>query len=305
MKDKELQVNRSWRFVNIKPGTKVPWQQGWQTNPLELENIYSDSVGLVMGPLSGNLCAIDFDGKEAWDHYYNTFDIDILDYKTVSWTSGKDYRLQMLFKVSDEFSSVLKKKVINKMELRWTGCQSVLPPSIHPDTKQPYIWINKPSDTSVLELPNHILEYWLELVLNDYTKYDNVQHESSYYVDRNKYSFDIVYDICDKIRTNVGTLQGDYDLWRTIAWATVSELGMSEATRLLQMLWPYKTNKELKTLHAYKANTGPTIATLIKLSGLNSRQMYELECKHKYERKPRQLSTEQAVKHLHKKIRII
>lgn len=164
MIDKELMVNRYWRFVNIKPGTKVPWQQGWQTHPLELENIYSESVGLVVGPLSNGICAIDFDGIEAWEHFDNTFGQDILSTKTVAFSSGKPYRLQLLFTVPEEYWSVLKKKVVNKLELRWTGCQSVLPPSIHPDTKEPYIWLYKPSEYTVKPIPDYLLEYWLDLI---------------------------------------------------------------------------------------------------------------------------------------------
>lgn len=304
MKDIELQKNRYWRFVNIKPGTKVPWQQGWQTHPLELENIYSDSVGLVMGPLSSGLCAIDFDGIEAWDHYYNTFSQDILDYKTVSWTSGKEYRLQMLFTVPEMYWDVLKKKVVNKMELRWTGCQSVLPPSIHPDTQQPYIWINRPTEHSVLEIPSFLLEYWLELMYTDLTKYDNTKVDNTYYMNKPHYSVDIVNELLEHVKQKVGNCKGDYDVFRTIAWATCSEIGVNNATQLLRYHFPYKANKEMKTIQSYRVGVGPTVATLIKLSGLNSKQILEIELKHKYVRPDRVLSTYEAKRMLRQKTKI-
>jgi hypothetical protein len=303
MKDKELQVNRSWRFVNIKPGTKVPWQQGWQTHPLELENIYSESVGLVVGPLSNGICAIDFDGIEAWEHFDKTFNKDILSTQTVAFSSGKPYRLQLLFKVPEQYWDVLKKKVVNKLELRWSGCQSVLPPSIHPDTKEPYIWLYKPSEYTVKDIPDYLLEYWLDLVLKDYTKYDNVS-VPQYTTNRDNYSAEIVNELLENIKHKVGNLQGDYDVWRTIAWATCSEIGMNDAKMLLQYHWPYKTKKELKTLLAYKQNVGPKIGTLIKLSGLNSEQVRQLEQKYNYVRPNRILSTKEAIRSLYKKPKI-
>ena len=63
MKDFELQ-NTSWKFVNIKNGEKVPVGYGWQKYPQFINEIYTDNVGVVLGPHSQGLCTIDVDGIE-------------------------------------------------------------------------------------------------------------------------------------------------------------------------------------------------------------------------------------------------
>ena len=44
------------------------------------------------------------------------------------------------------------------LEFRWDGCQSVLPPSKHPETGV-YKWVNPPDTTAIAMLPAKILDY--------------------------------------------------------------------------------------------------------------------------------------------------
>jgi hypothetical protein len=135
-----------------------------------------------------------------------------------------------------------------------------------------------------MDLPNEILVYWLELIYEEISKYDNVQP-----YDSNKLSLgsEIVDELLSRISSKVGTLKGDYDVWRTIAWATCSEVGISEAKRLMLKYWHYKTNKELQTLVSWKPRGDtPKVGTLIKLSGITKQEMYELQVKYKKIKEP-------------------
>jgi hypothetical protein len=277
MKDYELQ-NVPWRFVNIKNGEKIPIGNAWQKNPCMIDEIYTDNVGVILGPASHGLCAIDFDGIDAVDHFNSTFpNIDITNIDTAMWTSGKDYRFQAAFYVPEMYWDVLKRKVVNSLEFRWTNTQSILPPSKLNDGRQ-YIWIKKPSIVGVKQLPDDILAYWLQLMLDDMTKYDtvpNIQYEKVI-------GDDEVSELLQRIKNKVGDLKGDYDVWRTIAWATCSAVGVSTAEMLMRYYWPYKTNKELPTLRAWSSShKGPTLGTLIKLSGVSSEERKLLEVKAK------------------------
>jgi hypothetical protein len=239
-----------------------------------INEIYTDNVGVILGPASRGLCAIDFDGIEALDHFNSTFpNIDITSIDTAMWTSGKEYRFQAAFYVPQDYWLELKRKVVNKLEFRWTNTQSILPPSKLNDGRE-YIWIKKPSIVGIKQLPDEILTYWLKLMYEEMTKYDtvpNIQYEKVI-------GDDEVSELLQRIKNKVGDLKGDYDVWRTIAWATCSAVGVSTAEMLMRYYWPYKTNKELPTLRAWKnSHKGPTLGTLIKLSGVSSEERKLLE----------------------------
>ena len=91
-----------------------------------------------------------------------------------------------------------------------------------------------------------------------------------------------VDDILSRISSKVSNLRGDYEVWRTIAWAVCHSVGIHSAQSLMMKYWPEKTKKELKTLKSWKQHhNGPTIGTLIKLSGISSeeRKILELQAK--------------------------
>jgi hypothetical protein len=278
MKDEQLKFMHGWRFVNIRKGEKIPEGLNWQKNPCILTEIYTDNIGVILGPASNGLCAIDFDGEEAIDHFNQTFPhIDITSIDTPMWTSGKDYRFQAAFTVPEEYWIHLKRKVVNKLEFRWANTQSILPPSTLNDGRT-YTWIKSPRQVPVQQLSDDILAYWLTLMYEEMTRYDNIpvqQYELS------TFDEEFVNILLEKIARKVGTLRGDYDVWRTIAWATCSAVGISSAKMLMQFYWPDKTKKEMSTLLAWKHGVGPKIGTLIKLSGISTteRQILELEMK--------------------------
>lgn len=278
MQDSELELLTDWRYCNVTPGDKKPYPANWQNTPLTLSQVTSSNIGLQLGEHSNGVCAIDFDGEEAIDHWNNLFpDYEIDKLRTIMWSSGKPYRLQVAYTVPREYWDVLKRKVVNKLEFRWGG-QSVLPPSKLNDGRE-YYWVGRPSVVPLRQLMPDVLEYWLELILNDYTKYDNVQTNK---FQLNDVDEEYVNQLLEIISKKVGNLRGDYDVWRTIAWATCSAVGISTARMLMQYYWPEKTNKELHTLNSYVVGRGPTVGTLIKLAGVNHNDKVKLKHERKY-----------------------
>jgi Bifunctional DNA primase/polymerase, N-terminal len=155
---------------------KAPYLSKWQKTDVTLNEIESailkgqaTGYGLRLGEPSGYVMAIDFDGQSAIDLGKELFgELP----ETVTWTSGRPGRYQALFVVSEQYRDRVKNKTIKtgvigddgkleQIELRYTGLQSALPPSAHPDTDG-YYWINNPLDTEVAELPQNVIDYWLE-----------------------------------------------------------------------------------------------------------------------------------------------
>jgi hypothetical protein len=277
MKNVELGFCSLWRYCNVTPGDKVPYPNNWQNTPLTLDQITSSNIGLQLGEHSNGVCAIDFDGVEAIDYWNENFpghEIDKIN--TVMWSSGKPFRLQAAFTVPHVYWDVLKRKVVSKLEFRWGG-QSVLPPSKLNDGRE-YFWIQKPSMQQIREIPDDVLAHWLKLLYQDMTKYDNTQVKE---YETQTVDEEYVNKLLERIKYKVGELKGDYDVWRTIAWATCSAIGINSAKMLMQYYWPYKTNKEMTTLMSWRNGVGPKLGTLIKLSGMSSaeKQILELEMK--------------------------
>lgn len=265
MKDLELS-NLPWMYTPIRAGTKQPLGANWPNNPKALADIQTENIGVILGPTSGGLCAIDFDGIEAIEHFESVFpNIDYNTWLTPIWTSGKDYRFQAAFIVPEMYWQKLQKKVINHLEFRWTGGQSVLPPSRLEDGRQ-YFWIRRPSEVNVMPIPYEILSYWLLLMLDNAPTATDTSARTS--LPEMNIDEEEVNKMLAVIAEREGTLQGQYDRWRDIAWATCSSVGLATAEQLLRYYWPYKTNKEIQTLRAWRQDVnGPKIGTLVHLAG--------------------------------------
>ena len=115
---------------------------------------------------------------------------------------------------------------------------------------------------------------------------DNLEHEESkkYVNTFEPTSVDEIFvdELLSRISRKVGNLRGDYEVWRTIAWATCSAIGIGQAQNLMMKYWHDKTKKELQTLKSWKSShNGPTIGTLIKLSEIKpeERKILELQAK--------------------------
>lgn len=154
---------------------KSPYQKGWLDKHYDrpeilaaLESGKATGVGLKLG---NGLLAIDIDGKAAAEKLAELVGKDnfAIFSKTTAWTSGRAGRKQCLFSVPEADWERLRNLSIptgvigddgkeERLEFHWNRRQSVLPPSLHPDTGKPYEWINSPLETPPAIAPEWLIE---------------------------------------------------------------------------------------------------------------------------------------------------
>jgi hypothetical protein len=154
---------------------KRAFVEDWTHNGMTMNDAInyptSTGAGLLLGEASDGIMALDFDGEKAWTFYDSQFvNRELLNTSNLIWSSGKPYRCQFAWFVPKEIWPHLKnlKLIQNEMEFRWSGCQSVIPPSIHPDTKKPYIWVRQGEPT---EIPYELLEFWVNKCSTEIIEY--------------------------------------------------------------------------------------------------------------------------------------
>jgi len=170
-------VDSDWRLipcdslkrpVNPKSGTPQP---DWASNTYDLDALqeinspYVHAVGVVLGPPSGGLLAVDFDGIGAAATFEQVFSRSHKTLPpTVGWCSGLPQRAQIAFRVPREYWEHLRGRRFwelngkTVLELRWVGHQSVIA-GAHPDTAG-YHWLkdHSPEDLQVADAPEWLLE---------------------------------------------------------------------------------------------------------------------------------------------------
>lgn len=188
-----------WAFVPV--AGKATYVKEWSTKPLtriECMTAYQlrqDYVGLgvVTGSFSGGLIALDIDGHAADERYREVAGAEYEPYgeeRTMSWTSGKPGRRQILYQVPKRLVPELKDvktlilrtddgqwhlghgdtnrgaggdrdaisgEAYEEVVLRFNACQSVVPGSPHPETKQQYQFLNY-NEGQVAPAPQWVLD---------------------------------------------------------------------------------------------------------------------------------------------------
>jgi len=164
----------TWVLTPIN-GNKVPYRKRWQSEePVsrsaiakDIQSGFAKGVGIRTGRISGGIVAIDFDGPSAWELARQLGEIPI----TVAFTSGRQGRHQRLYYIPEEYWSKITTKKLKtgvigddgkpeQLELRWDGCQSVLPPSAHPSTGV-YKWRTSYTETEIAPAPMWVIEQML------------------------------------------------------------------------------------------------------------------------------------------------
>ncbi|KYC40703.1 hypothetical protein WA1_23980 [Scytonema hofmannii PCC 7110] len=161
---------------------------------------YISGFGIRTGEISGGIIAIDEDGEipgEILEKIVEKLGDGQLP-KTISLTSGKKGRKQSLYQIPDIYREAFKpitKVVLDSfdgissndggLEFRYGHInQSVLPPSIHPNTGC-YKWINSPEDTEIGILPAWMCDF----IINEWNKkIENVKTEIPKVVERGESS---------------------------------------------------------------------------------------------------------------------
>ena len=185
-----------WSLIPLSG--KRPRMENWPEKELKgeglLSNYWSDGrhngLGVKTGATSKGLLALDIDGpdadkrfKKALGKAYEAPGSE----STMSWTSGKAGRRQIMYKVPlglvGQLESLTKLSLdpetgnwlstVNKggdgkeehgyqeVTIRFNGCQSVLPGSVHPDTKRRYKFLNF-NEGEVATAPPWLVEVLLE-----------------------------------------------------------------------------------------------------------------------------------------------
>ncbi|MEB3319678.1 MAG: VapE domain-containing protein [Cyanobium sp.] len=172
------QLPDSWGFVAVGQG-KRPYQPEWQKNPLTREQLAAEitagraaAIGVLAGPQSGGLLFVDHDGISAGE-ILDQIGVPLRDLpKSWAVTSGRNGRLQIIYRVPEQFWPELKTRKLKtgkfddegkpeQLELRWAGCQSVVA-GAHPTTGA-YRWLKgrSPSDLPLAEAPIALIEQML------------------------------------------------------------------------------------------------------------------------------------------------
>jgi hypothetical protein len=177
-----LEIPETWPLVPVSG--KRPYHKGWNSKQYdrleilaELESGKATGLGLKLG---NGLLAIDIDGESAEKLLAKLAgeNSTAIFATTTAWTSGRAGRKQCLFAVSEADWDRVKTRQIKTgisgsdgkeecLEFRWIDAQSVLPPSLHPSTGKPYIWINDPLQNPPLPAP----EWLIELCENWHSEY--------------------------------------------------------------------------------------------------------------------------------------
>jgi hypothetical protein len=242
MRNIDLECVPGWRYCNIPVGEKGPRTAGWQNNPMTLNQINSNmNIGVLLGPISGGLVALDFDGASAWSWFEENIGCELPD--TVMWRSGKADRCQMAFMVPEKYWAFLKTQKITTgdnevFEFRWTGCQSVLPPSTLKDGRT-YTWLASPAQYDIPELPEVALIYWLLAVNPEPAHIDIPQ-------DILAPQGDEIVEIYQDLKRFYPEL--GYDRWSKATWVICRELGPVDGLAVMQYLYPEQHVGEYKNL---------------------------------------------------------
>ena len=166
-----------WKLTPLRDN-KAPYRKAWQHEiPLthasiiaEIESGKAQGYGIRTGSISGGTVAIDFDGSSAMQKALELSGGEALP-DTVSFTSNRPGREQRLYLIPQEYWGDIKTTKIKtgvtgddgkpeQLELRWDGCQSVLPPSVHPQTGY-YRWIRSPTEVDIAPAPMWVIEAML------------------------------------------------------------------------------------------------------------------------------------------------
>lgn len=174
-------IRHGWGLVPIPQGTKGPQHRGWNRK----ENCLTSSSGIPPGYGVGlahaysGTCAIDIDDWATASEELRKVGIQLheiyQDAQAVTIESGRHGHGKLLYQMP--FGLVLPSKrvyVAGKVsfELRCASTngltvQDVLPPSIHPETRNPYQWGGHGHWTHLPTIPIPLLAYWQSLLEND------------------------------------------------------------------------------------------------------------------------------------------
>jgi hypothetical protein len=301
----ELQLDPQWGFVPVRG--KAAYENGWSDNPhdwltLNTKRQFRDGIGLLSGvhkrAKDRAYVFVDFDGEFAFTFYEEGIGplAEITESGAPMWSSGRPARFQAMFRVPAKYWPYLSTTKIFKpetdaekqareerkekregFEMRWTGCQSVIPDSIHPDTRLPYVWLVKPTGQNIeIEIPDALLTWWLDQVnVGAKSRETETTGASGIGAERtvcwepheSAASGDDVREILRTLRRHRPDL--DYDAWMKVTCACMQALGKDAGLAVMKEVYPEEDDGEYKRYfadwHKFDAGKSPGIGTIIHL----------------------------------------
>ena len=168
-------IQAGFALVAIPAGQKGPTHAHWnqrstQSFPLD----WAGNLGILHPYCKEPTGALDLDDLEGSRSWMADRGLDLSKYlnapDAVQIVSGRPGRAKLLYKMPIWSDWMRTRKITDKsktlFELRSAtraglAVQDVLPPSIHPDTGQPYTW--QGDFTKLLEFPPELIQLWMEL----------------------------------------------------------------------------------------------------------------------------------------------
>jgi len=146
----DLYKKLGFSIIPLQARSKSPALETWKEyqsrkpSDQELAQWFNDTdlakgmnIGIVCGPVSGNLVVIDFDDPEI---YYKFFDAEKIEKDTLVIKTSRGIQVYLLEPFTEKPTKSAKIPEL-KMEIRSSGNYVVAPPSIHPSGAQ-YVFLN-------------------------------------------------------------------------------------------------------------------------------------------------------------------
>lgn len=171
-------------LVPLQPRTKGPTSRGWNhaarcwSRVEQLPPRWAGGLGLAHA--YSRTCALDIDDLDAAASLLQPRGIPLMQAfkspRTVGIDSGRPGRAKFIFRLPPDIDPLRTVRVSRgdddarvAYELRCATAdgltvQDVLPPSIHPDTGQPYRWVGKGDWHRLPQLPGAVLAHWQSLI---------------------------------------------------------------------------------------------------------------------------------------------
>ena len=281
-------IRYGWKLVPIPPNTKGPQHQGWnqphaaltsaadlpQGWGIGLAHAYTGTMALDVDEWDSAAAALAEQGINLQSLY------DAPDAVTIE--SGKPGRGKLLYRMPFGLTLPSKKITIKKdganqviYELRCATSnnltvQDVLPPSIHPETRQPYRWGGHGNWTRLPEIPITLLTLWNSLLEQE--KIKNIRSDGA---------IDVSWTDIQTAMTHINP-DCSRDDWVTVGmalhWAG-TQTGQEEQAFHLWDEWSAQSHTKYKGQNdlivqwrSFKPDGGKTLGSLFHLAQENGWQ---------------------------------
>jgi hypothetical protein len=174
-------IRAGWSLVPIPHGTKGPRTPGWNLkhNALKSQTELPPGFGIGLAHAYSGTMALDLDNWEMSSKVFAEHDINLRELyeaaDAVIIDSGRQGHGKLLYAMPFGLALPTKKITIDGVTVYELRCatvsgvtvQDVLPPSIHPQTMQPYRWGGRGHWTRLPTIPQCILDMWQSMLQQD------------------------------------------------------------------------------------------------------------------------------------------